>query len=303
MTVGASVVSARPRPSRLRLYLSLGRVSNLPTVWTNTLAGVALAGGAAAPELLALLALSLSLFYVGGMFLNDAFDREIDGKERPERPIPAGHVTAAEVFGVGFALLAAGLVLSLAVAFATGSALAPVALSGAALGGLVVLYDAWHKENPLSPVVMGLCRGAVYVTAGLATGGALTSALAVGALVLSAYVVGLTFVARQENRKSYRAGGTLALLGSPAVATLARPASGAFDAVFLALFATWAVVAVRPLFVSAEPDVRRSVVRLIAGISLVDGLAAATHGAPSLAIAAVVGLGATLVFQRWVSGT
>jgi 4-hydroxybenzoate polyprenyltransferase len=32
------------------------------------------------------LMLSLSLCYVAGMFLNDAFDREFDARHRPERP-------------------------------------------------------------------------------------------------------------------------------------------------------------------------------------------------------------------------
>ena len=34
------------------------------------------------------------MFYIGGMYLNDAFDRDIDARERPERPIPSGHVGA-----------------------------------------------------------------------------------------------------------------------------------------------------------------------------------------------------------------
>ena len=62
--------------------LRLGRVSNLPTVWTNALAGVALAG--ASPWQWAVLpaALGLSLAYLGGMYLNDAFDSAIDARER-----------------------------------------------------------------------------------------------------------------------------------------------------------------------------------------------------------------------------
>src|SRR6185436_14806944 len=63
-----------PVTSRLSLYFRLGRVSNLPTVWTNSLAGIVLARGADDPEVIAGAALSLSFFYVGGMFLNDAFD-------------------------------------------------------------------------------------------------------------------------------------------------------------------------------------------------------------------------------------
>ena len=53
----------------------------------------------------------MSLHYVGGMFLNDAFDREIDAVERPERPIPSGAMSATEVFAIGYGMLVAGTVL------------------------------------------------------------------------------------------------------------------------------------------------------------------------------------------------
>jgi hypothetical protein len=290
------------RPSRARLYLRLGRVSNLPTVWTNVLAGTVLGGSA--PELVTTcrLAVVVSLFYVGGMFLNDAFDRAIDARERPERPIPSGAISAGEVFGIGFSLLACGLLgLLWNAALRSGSAL-PSLASGAVLAALIVLYDAWHKGNSLSPVVMGLCRGAVYVTAALASGGSLRTSLLLGALVLAAYVVGLTFVARQENRKSYRAGGTLVLIFSPVVFSVLEPNLGLAGWGALVLLSAWALVTLRPLF-SDSPNVPRAVVRLIAGISLVDGLFMAALGVELGALLGAAGLLATLALQRWVSGT
>jgi hypothetical protein len=89
----------------LSVALRLGRISNLPTVWTNTLVGVTLAGGTSFDARVPLLMVALSLFYIGGMFLNDAFDREFDARTRPDRPIPAGQVTASTVFGSGFGML------------------------------------------------------------------------------------------------------------------------------------------------------------------------------------------------------
>ena len=163
---------------RIGIYLGLGRVSNLPTVWTDVLAGAVLAGGERDAATLSALSASLSAFYVGGMFLNDAFDREIDRRERPERPIPSGRITAVEVFLVVGALLAAGLAGAALVA--TPGARSGAAISGLILGALVVLYDAWHKGNALAPFFMGLCRAAVYVTAGLAAGGTLTAPLVGG---------------------------------------------------------------------------------------------------------------------------
>ncbi len=292
-------VAARPRGSalpRLGAYLALGRVSNLPTVWTNTLAGIALAGGTFDAHIVFRLATATSLFYVGGMFLNDAFDREVDRRERPGRPIPSGRVTAGEVFTVGFGLIALGLA-SLAEGPATSLA------SGLALGGLVVLYDVWHKQNPWSPVVMGLCRAAVYVTAGLGAGGVPGRSLLEGALALGAYVVGLTFVARQENRKSYRAGGTLALLAAPIPVALAGPTMGAVACGALVVLVSWVVLTVRPLFANGPVNVPRSVVRLIAGISLVDALLVSSYGAATLVPLCLAGFGLTLSLQRWVSGT
>ncbi len=289
--------------SRPRIYLKLGRVSNLPTIWTNTLAGAALSGGSRDGATLARLMALLSLFYVGGMLLNDAFDRDFDARERPERPIPSGQISALEVFGTGFLLLGAGLGLLVWNALAGGVSPWGVATSGLTLAGLIVLYDAWHKANPFSPIVMGLCRSLVYVTAGLGSGGSLSSRLVSGALVGGAYVVGLTFVARQENRKSFRAGATLALLASPLALAVFGATMDVVALVALFLLVAWAARAVAPLFRAGPVDVQRSVVRLIAGISLVDALLMAAFGASVLSPLGVAGLLATLLLQRWVRGT
>src|SRR5919206_5170200 len=82
----------------LGTLLRLGRVSNLPTVWTDVLAGTALAGGDPLSGRTALALAAMTLFYIGGMFLNDAFDRAIDARERPSRPIPAGEISAVAAF-------------------------------------------------------------------------------------------------------------------------------------------------------------------------------------------------------------
>jgi 4-hydroxybenzoate polyprenyltransferase len=183
-----------------RVALELGRVSNLPTVWTNVLAGCALAGAGPGARVLAALAGTFSLFYVGGMYLNDAFDRRWDASHRPERPIPSGRVDATPVFAIGLALLALGV--AAVVAVARGASARPWTTLGAALAlaGLIVLYDAWHKGNPLAPVLMGLCRAGVYVTAGLAAGGTLRPALWAGAALGAAWVTALSLVARREAR-------------------------------------------------------------------------------------------------------
>ena len=122
---------------KLATALRLGRISNLPTTWTNVAAGLALSGGALAAtsgngsftviSVGVALCVIVSCMYVGGMFLNDAFDREYDARERPERPIPSGEVSASTVFTVGFALLALGVAGGAALAFMpNGTGLPPV---------------------------------------------------------------------------------------------------------------------------------------------------------------------------------
>src|SRR6185436_16123053 len=91
-----------------RTFLILGRVSNLPTVWSNCLAGWLLGGGGEVKRLL-VLSLGASLVYLGGMFLNDAFDAEFDQQHRSERPIPSGAIRVEVVWRWGLAWLAAGL--------------------------------------------------------------------------------------------------------------------------------------------------------------------------------------------------
>ena len=99
------------RAPSAQTLLRLGRVSNLPTVWTNVIAGATIANTAATVADIATVGLAMTAFYVGGMYLNDFFDREIDARERPGRPIHAGDIRAAAVSTIGFALLAAGVAL------------------------------------------------------------------------------------------------------------------------------------------------------------------------------------------------
>ena len=148
----------------LRTALKLGRVSNLPTVWTNVLAGVALAAIEPPWKVVLPVGVAASLLYVAGMYLNDAFDQRWDAQHRPERPIPAGEVSARIVFQAGFGMMAAALIV---LAVATN---ARTLVAGLVLAGLILLYDVSHKGNRFAPAVMGLCRVAVYGVAASAAG-------------------------------------------------------------------------------------------------------------------------------------
>jgi 4-hydroxybenzoate polyprenyltransferase len=187
-------MSMSDRPSALHTALRLGRASNVPTVWTNVAAGMALSSAWLPNRLLTLLAVAVSLSYVGGMYLNDAFDAGWDARNRPDRPIPAGHVRRSTVFAAGFAMLAVGALL---VAVATG--VGPAFWAALVLAALILIYDAFHKANPLSPLVMAACRVTVYVLASLAVHPPPPPrALYLGAGALALYLVFLSTLARKE---------------------------------------------------------------------------------------------------------
>ncbi len=284
--------------------LKLGRVSNLPTVWTNVLAGITLAGGAASASMTAMLMLSLTLFYLGGMYLNDAFDRDIDDAERPERPIPSGQVSAASVFAIGFALLGLGMAgLLLAGLVLPGGSGWSGPAAGLALAAAIVFYDWKHKANPLSPLVMGACRMLVYIAAGAAITSALPPGLFLGAGVLLCYLIGLTFAAKQENLNRITSLWPLVFLAVPFVYAPAALGIDATGTAIYALFAAWVVFALSFLVLPARLNVPRAVVSLLAGICLLDALLIAAQGEGTLAWIAVAGFPLTLAFQRWVPGT
>jgi hypothetical protein len=284
--------------------LRLGRVSNLPTVWTNVCAGVVLSGAAMTTQLTLLLIVSLSLFYIGGMFLNDAFDERFDRREQPYRPIPAGQVASATVFGYGFGLLVLGLVILFVIGYAMPSGSgwrAPGA--GALLAAIIVLYDAWHKANPIGPLIMGLCRLLVYLIAGLAAAGALSEQVLFAGVVSLCYLIGLTYVAKQESLRRINNVWPLLFLAVPFAYGLPFAiASPAALLLYLLLLAA-VICALMFLFRPAAPDVRHAIMLLIAGISLLDGLFIAGHGAPLFASAGIAGFLLTLAFQRFVAGT
>lgn len=281
--------------------LRLGRVSNLPTTWTNVAAGLMLSGAGARPDAGLWLCVSVSCFYVGGMYLNDAFDRGYDARERPERPIPAGEVRAGTVFAIGFGLLALGVAGVASLALRPGGTGWPPVASALALAGTIVFYDMHHKGNRWSPLVMACTRVLVYVTAALSVRVAFGRELAWGCLALLGYLIGLTYVAKQENLRQLSSMWPLLLLALPFTFAPAFAEPPAI-ALYL-LLAGWLVLSLRPLFAPRDRDVKRSVTRLIAGIALLDAMLVASQGQPILAVLCVAGFAATLFLQRYVPGT
>ena len=186
-----------PRRSRWRAYLLLSRVSNLPTVWSNVLAGCVLGAGAVQPPVFYRLALGVSLLYTSGMFLNDAFDYESDTVSRPDRPLPAGDVSILAALVVGFVLMIVGELIVASQGLST----AP-ALWGLVLAVAIIYYNVRHKRDVFGPLVMGICRGLVYCLAASAVSSSLRPAVFVAAAVMTLYVLSLTFIAKKLGPKA-----------------------------------------------------------------------------------------------------
>jgi 4-hydroxybenzoate polyprenyltransferase len=176
--------------STLRAWLVLSRLSNLPTVWTNVIAGGVVAG-AAADRRLAGAALAISLMYVGGMMLNDVCDAHHDRAHRVRRPIPAGVISRTAAALAASVLMLAGLLIVNAVARSEAALAWALGLVAA-----IAYYDVWHKADPAAPLGMGDCRGLVYAVAAATAAGIVPSHLWPPAAVLTVYVAAFTFAAR-----------------------------------------------------------------------------------------------------------
>jgi UbiA prenyltransferase family len=290
----------------LRTLLTLGRTSNLPTTWSNMVAGATLSGAVFGPAQLGVLILCASAFYEGGMFLNDAFDAEIDARERPNRPIPSGQAARSRVFLLGFGLLGAGLALLFAAPFL--KLLRPglgAGLAGVATCTAVLAYNRWHKGHAWSPIVMGACRAGLYATAALAISGRLETPVLLGAGALWLYVVGLTHIARFETGKVMDRAWVSALVLSPLVVALPGLVSepSVLPALCFVLLLVWSVRSMAFALRGGKGQIPRAVVSLIAGVSLVDALLIAQYGPPILVLAAFGAFLLTLKWQRRIPGT
>jgi 4-hydroxybenzoate polyprenyltransferase len=285
-------------PPQLRTWLILGRVSNLPTIWSNCLAGWWLCGGGNFGKL-PLLLLGVSLLYTGGMFLNDAFDEEFDRLRRPERPIPSGKISAGLVWGGGLGQLALGVLLLLGCGM--------LAAAGAVVLALfIVMYDFTHKFFMASPWLMGACRFWVYFIAGATGADGLNGFAIFGGAALAFYVVGLSYLARRESSRGRLPLWPLGLLAAPIFLALVINAGeyrlpAGWISVLLAL---WTGRYARYVFAGGDVNVGWIVSNLLAGIVLVDWLAVAPQVPHWLSAAIFLALfGATKWMQKFVPAT
>jgi hypothetical protein len=293
-TMLSSSISKKRMPPLLRALLILGRVSNLPTVWSNCLAGWWLGGGQTRENLFLAL-LGLSMLYLGGAFLNDAFDADFDRQHRPSRPIPSGAITRESVWGWSLGFLAAGAVV-LAFISKTAGFLALILIA------CIVLYNAAHKAVIVSPWLIGLCRFWVYVISGAAGADGINGWPIWCGVALAFYVAGMSFVVQRGRGRRSIPWWPLALLAAPMfLAFLMNAGVFRLSAMCFALLPVgWAVRSLRPVFAAAEPNLPRLASNLLAGIVFVDWLAVAPQISRWMSAAVFLTLfAATKLLQRF----
>lgn len=217
--------------ARLRAWLELLRIPNLPTVASNAILGAWL-GYAAQGRLPALpfaewngigdaaaraieprdlfvvvhVAAGLCGLYLVGLLLNDILDLATDRRERPSRPIPSGRIALGQAAVAAVLLLGAGVWLLLSV---NRSPLLIGLVS--ALLAAIVLYDLLHRRVALAVALPAACRGLAVLVAAVATFPAHAfekgwlplsarevAVVAAPASVVAIFVLAVSLVARRE---------------------------------------------------------------------------------------------------------
>lgn len=288
------VSASSQRPSLLRTLLVLGRVSNLPTVWSNCLAGWLLGGAGDWPMFGRLIA-GASLLYVGGMFLNDACDEAFDRAHRAERPIPSGAISSRWVWPFSYIALGAGAGILI---FAGRVLILPTL----GLLACIVLYDVLHKQTALAPVLMAGCRFLLYLVAGAAAGSGPLQPVLWAALAMAVYVLGLSYLARREAAGTQIQGWPLPLLVAPVLLAAIQGGRGEAAVVLWLALLGWVLFSLAPLRTPRPGVISTVISRLLAGIVIVDIVAVPNASGPQL-IAFALLFGSALILQKTLPAT
>jgi len=293
-----------PMP-HVKTWMTLGRISNLPTVWTNTLAAALLASSAGAlapPSALVwgLLLVTLSLLYLAGMLLNDLLDADWDERHNNPRPITLGLVSRQQVRLASVLLLLSAAASALLLCQWVEQ---PQWLLGSVglLLACILGYNLLHKKYAHSVWLMGACRSALYLTAA-ASLSIPPQPIWLCAVLLGVYISGLTYLARQEHRNQLLSRLPVVLMLSPLA--LALYADNLWFWPVLALWLGWLGWHYRRHL--ADPrrrQVRAFIGAGLAALPLFDALVMAVADQPLGSLLCVLVFFLLPHFQRWVKPT
>ncbi len=296
--------------------LAIARLLRLPNVFTafadiglGLCATAALSPGAIDNTFAwkaVLLLVASGCLYMAGMVWNDYFDFAEDQRDRPFRPIPSGRISLRMAVWIGFALLIVGW----SCAAVTGKA---GALIGLALVAAILAYDARIKRTKFGPIGMALCRFFnVLLGLSLADPAALPVVTRLHlALTVGVYIVGVTWFARTEEKRSdsrvlLRAALVMlvaALLGLAAATRVPPGTSSPLFPYLLVVFGFWVGIPVwaavrQPTPARVQAGVKRSIFGLVVLDALLASVFVGTWG-----LLLVLLLPPALLLGKWVYST
>ncbi len=292
---------------KLFAYLQLLRLPAVFTALADIFLGFLLTHDSLEPtsDFAWLLVASFCL-YLSGMVFNDVFDRHIDAIERPERPIPSGRVSPVAAVVLGLVLVLCGVGAAGAVGRESLKIASILTLS-------IFAYDGLLKKTPLGPPTMGGCRF-FNVMLGASAAAVWVEPQTIVAAGLGVYIVGVTWFARTEAKRSRRpqlvgAMGVLNLgLGVLVVFAGTWGQGAAEPAKVLLLLAMIILTINRRLFAAVldptpekvQPAVR---VMLLSLVMLDASMIYFKIGEPIYAVATAALLAPAMILARWIPVT
>ena len=305
-------------------FIKLLRISNAPTVVTNSFVGASVAASmepGSFPNIARLIAVTVGVvfIYIAGMAINDYFDQVVDAQERPTRPIPAGQISSSTALLVGGTFLLMGMILCAIISL---DVLPWVML----LGSAVLAYNMLHLAKFVGPFLMGVCRALVPIVVAIALSPAHAPAwniLMFFALPLGLATFAISLAARNEMQLQSTPAQTLrphrtmrtmiatAFMGIAALAPMGAIATRTLDpmeqlmAFTYGLCITLAGAAIfrgLTLITSARAS-HIGVMHWIAALSLLDAASLCILNQPILAYAAIGCFIATTLLQRRIAGS
>lgn len=285
----------------IRAYVELSRLSNIPTCISNVLVGCAITGLGYSPNwsTIILTTIAIAFLYIAGMALNDAVDHKIDKQQRPSRPIPSGRISLQAAYT--FAFICASIALAILATINI-----PALTCGLILTATIVLYNLLHKRISASAILMGLCRGLVYVTAAAAIAWPLDwQLIAILAGAITIYISILTIIAQTETAKSFGLRKWLAIalpIVALAPAIVIHPNSWPLSAIAVTFVIFWLLLALRNT-ITTPPRMKNAILGYLSGICLIDAFYLTLLDQPTLALTALACFGLTAIGHRYILGT
>jgi 4-hydroxybenzoate polyprenyltransferase len=169
-------------------------------------------------------------------------------------------------------LAAAGLLLGWLLLLALSKS---AAVCGFGLLTVIVVYDLVHKRTQWAVLLMAACRFLLYFVAAAAGSGGVNLAVATRAVALASYITGLSCLARGESTRVLARTWPIGLLFVPLLVSLIA-AGPRGTGMWLPASASllWVLWCLRRGLFSDRRDFRHGIAGLLAGIVLVDWLAA-----------------------------